>query len=232
MSINENIYMKMIKESRYFMTILHSNQCEICKLSEEFKIKINSMIFRDVKPVLIQSELIRYYPEKFTKNADKILEYHQQYIKCLIEDLNIRKMFKHLSHKIKSINKLNSTDKAILINEIELELKKDNDICDFNDHLITMKNNLFKETLPLSLARLNYELIHGITDNIKNITNSVNTLWKMMNNIQIVDNIENGIEDFDKVSQDKIVSLADKIKEATKKTIPEETEETEEEKKG
>lgn len=222
--MDENI-MGFIEKSTYYKTSLHMQNCRICKLPRVSRIKIDEMILNGTEFRIIKGYLVEQYPAIFKdeQNGHVIgcVRKHAEYLPYLLDDVQVKTIFKKARDMLKDVNfdNLNSQEKAVTISKIESEMMKE--YSDMEHERMSLLHVMFRQTLPMMMERLNDTILGGKTKEINDLANASNTIFKIttalsMPTTSIDDRKEEGIADDRTISSnEKIVSLADKIKQAT-----------------
>lgn len=222
-------YESFMKNTVYYQSKNHSKFCKICKLPKEIRKSIDKKLLAGENPATIATYLQTHYPDMLTnpKNYYKMVKTHLKYLPGLLDDVQVKSIFKRARSIIenRNINDMTPDEKAQAISEIEAEICKEYQ--DVENERISMLNLLFKDIIPLMLERLEQEITVGQARDVKDITSATETIWKISNamaaaNIQEEDKKEDEV-DFSKLDETgngkntnkKILSLADKITKAT-----------------
>lgn len=225
MSNKSESYNSFVENSTYYNSLLHSTKCKICKLPNKIKQYINKMILSGEETSIIARYLSEQFPDYFKDNeaTNVTIRRHKKYLPQLLEDVFVKNIFARAKHLLenKDIDNLDEIEKAKLINEVELEVMKEYETIEHER--FSMLHVMFNETIPLLLTRLHDEILNGKARDVKDLTDASQVVLKMTSMLAIKeDNFEKStteelIEyDLNVDTKSNILSLADKIKNATK----------------
>lgn len=225
MSDKQEHYNNFVENSTYYNSILHNKKCKICKLPTKIKQYINKMILSGEELQIIARYLNEQFPDYFKddENTNKVIRRHKKYLPQLLDDVFVKNIFARAKHILenKDIDNLDEIEKAKLINEVELEVMKEYQ--DIEHERFSMLHVMFNETIPLLLTRLHDEILSGKARDVKDLTDASQVILKMTAMLSVKEegiekNTTEELRDYDLNSDTKsnILSLADKIKFATK----------------
>lgn len=215
----------LIDNSGYYKTSLHKKYCKICNLPKNARTNINKNILNNIDESVLVDYLLDTYPEIFTArdNTLRCVRSHREYLPAIIDDVQIKSIFKRAKDILKDVNydDLMNKDKAEIITKIEEELIQEYSDCEADK--LSLLTNLFRETLPMMLSRLHEEIVSGSSKDIKAITEATNTVLKVTSALSgaVFNEDEKELKYYDesgkKSSKDNILSLSDRINKAVGK---------------
>jgi len=223
-------YNDLVDKSSYYKTTMHKAHCKICKGDKELRDKLNQKLLNGESARTLTYYLLEMYPDIFNdeRNTMRCLNAHREYLPMLLDDVLVKSVFQRARSIIenKDLNDMADIEKAQLIAQIEDQLVKE--YSDMESHRISILNVLFKETLPLFLTRLHTEIVTGKARDVKDLTDASNTIMKITTMLSIKEDSNEKEDDTSSFlemeaqtgnTKNKVLSLADKLKETTERVL-------------